>query len=49
MVTAFMNTALTTQFRTRAIAGVVIVPRNRRMSWHGVMDYAPGGRQGERN
>ena len=43
-----MRVALTIQLLTRAIAGVVIVPRNRRMSWQFAKYGAITGKQEER-
>lgn len=41
-----MKTELTTQISTRALAGVVMVPRGRRMSWQMTKNYSIiGGRE----
>jgi hypothetical protein len=44
-----MNAALTTPIPTRAIAGVVMVPRGHRMSWLVSKDYPFKGEQEERS
>ncbi len=48
IVAAFMNAAMTTKPLTRVIAGVVIAPRGRRMSWQ-VANYRliTGGQEGQ--
>jgi len=40
-----MKATLAIQFLTRAIAGVVIVPRDRRMSWQVSKNYPFTGKQ----
>ena len=46
-VVPFMRAALTIQLLTRAFAGIVIVPRGRRMSWQAAKDYSIIGAQEE--
>jgi len=43
-----MRAALAIQLLARAIAGVVIVPRGRRMSWQIAKKYQFAGKQEER-
>jgi hypothetical protein len=43
-----MRTALTNQLLTRDFAGVVMVPRGRRMSWQIAKKYQLAGKQEER-
>jgi len=42
-----MRTALTTEILMRGIAGIVIVPRDHRMSWQVAKNYSSTGGQEE--